>query len=190
MWLAAPACMLAFAACGGAGTGPPTPALQGAPIPPTPAPEIALHDQQGNRVSLSSLQGNVVVLSFLGSKCGSTCDVIAQQIRGALDEAGGGAVKVVIVSAEPHADTPASVKAFLERNDLAGRVLYLTGSPQQLRTLYEAYHVHPPEIAGAARFDEYAFVLVIDRAGRERAIFEAAELTPEALATDIRRLGG
>ena len=56
--------------------------------------------------------------------------MIAQQIRGALDEAGGGAVKVVIVSAEPHADTPASVKAFLERNDLAGRVLYLTGSPR------------------------------------------------------------
>ena len=187
--LAATGCAVSIAACGGAGLGPRTPALEGAPIPPTAAPEIALHDAQGREVKLSSLRGRPVLLSFLGTHCGSTCDVIAQQMRGALDEVPRGAAAALIVSAEPKADTPAAAKQFLERNGLSGRASFLVGTPAQLRPLYAAYKVHPPETDGR-RFDEYAFVIVIDRNGNERAIFETPELTPEALAKDIVRLGG
>ena len=64
-------------------------------------------------MTLSSLHGHVVLVSFLYSSCGATCEVIAQQVRGALEELPQGAAKVLIVSAQPAADTAASVHAFL-----------------------------------------------------------------------------
>src|SRR4029077_836769 len=47
---------------------------------------FTLADQAGQPVSLSSYRGRVTILVFLYSTCGPTCVVIAQQIRGALDE--------------------------------------------------------------------------------------------------------
>jgi protein SCO1/2 len=150
----------------------------------------------GKQVSLSSFRGQVVVLAFLYSTCGPTCIVIAQQIRGALNELGGAvgghsverhSVAVLIVSADPSADTPASVSRFLAQVSLAGRVHYLTGSPAQLRTVWRAYRVTPARAGGAA-FDNAASVLLIDPSGFERVVFGVEQITPEALTHDIGKL--
>jgi protein SCO1 len=161
--------------------------FDGAAIPPSPlAPAFTLTDQDDRSVSLSSLRGHVAVLAFLYSTCGATCILIAQQIRGALDELPH-PVPVLFVSADPAADTPASVARFLAEVSLTGRVRYLTGSTAQLRPIWRAYRVHPAS-AGRARFDKYAFLLLLDARGRERVLFEPEVLTPEALAHDIRKL--
>jgi protein SCO1 len=144
--------------------------------------------QSGRRtISLSALRGRVVVLAFLYSTCGPTCTVIAQQIRGALDELGGRAPIVLIVSANPAADTPARARRFLMKVSLTGRVHYLTGSPAQLRAVWHAYGVTPAS-AGRAAFDATAAVYLIDPSGDERVVFGVEQLTPEALAHDIGKL--
>jgi protein SCO1 len=159
----------------------------GAALSPGPlAPGFALTDQDGRAVSLSGVRGHVAVLAFLYSTCGATCVLIAQQIRGALDELQH-PVPVLIVSADPAADTPASVARFLAAVSLTGRVRYLTGSPARLRAVWRAYRVHPAS-TGRAAFDKYAFLLLLDARGRERVLFAPDVLTPEALAHDIRRL--
>jgi protein SCO1/2 len=161
--------------------------FDGAALSPSPtAPGFTLTDQHGRTVSLSSLRGQVTVLTFLYSTCGATCVLIAQQIRGALDELPH-PVPVLIVSADPSADTPSRVRGLLAQASLTGRVRYLTGSPAQLRAVWRAYRVHPPG-AGRAAFDRYAFLLLLDARGRERVLFEPDVLTPESLAHDIRRL--
>jgi protein SCO1 len=161
--------------------------FDGAAIPPSPfAPAFTLTDQDGRSVSLSSVRGHVAVLAFLYSTCGATCILVAQQIRGALDELPR-SVPVLIVSADPATDTPASVARFLAKVSLTERVRYLTGSPAQLRPIWRAYRVHPAS-AGRATFDKYAFLLLLDARGRERVLFEPEVLTPEALAHDIRKL--
>ncbi len=141
----------------------------------------------GASVSLSAYRGQVVVLAFLYSTCGATCIVIAQQIRGALDELGGDPVPVLIVSADPAADTPASVNRFLAQVSLKGRVHYLTGSKAQLRAVWHAYGAIPAS-AGRAAFADSASVFLIDPSGNERVLFPVEQLTPEGLAHDIRRL--
>ncbi|MGA8362926.1 MAG: SCO family protein [Solirubrobacteraceae bacterium] len=159
----------------------------GAAIPPSPpAPGFTLTDQDSRAVSLGSVRGHVTVLAFLYSTCGATCVLIAQQIRGALDELPH-PVPVLILSADPTADTPASVARFLTQVSLAGRVRYLTGSAAQLRPIWHAYRVHPATVSRAA-FDRFAFLLLLDARGRERVLFEPEVLTPEALAHDIRKL--
>jgi protein SCO1/2 len=161
--------------------------FDGAAIPPGPlAPDFTLTDQDGRAVSLSSLRGHVAVVTFLYSTCGATCVLIAQQIRGALDELSF-PVPTLIVSVDPRADTPASVARFLVQTSLAGRARYLSGSPAQLRPIWREYRVHPAS-AGRATFDRYAFLLLLDARGRERVLFEPQVLTPEALAHDVRRL--
>jgi protein SCO1/2 len=156
-----------------------------------PTRDFTLTDQYGRRVSLSEYRGGVVALTFLYSTCGDTCIVIAQQIRGALDELraeGARLPTVLIVSADPTADTPANVRGFLARMSLNGRAQYLTGSLALLRSVWRAYDVKPAS-DGASVFDEYASVLLLDAAGRKRVLFESEELTPEALSHDIRKLG-
>jgi protein SCO1/2 len=161
--------------------------FDGAAIPPSPlASDFTLTNQNGRSVSLSSVRGHVAVVTFLYSTCGATCVLIAQQIRGALDELPH-PVPVLIVSADPAADTPASIARFLAQVSLTGRVQYLTGSSAQLRSVWRAYRVHPAR-AGRAAFDRFAFLLLLDARGRERVLFEPAVLTPEALAHDIGKL--
>jgi protein SCO1/2 len=152
------------------------------------APEFTLTDQNGRSVSLADYRGQVVVLAFLYSTCGPTCILIAQQIRGALDELPR-PVPVLFVSADPAADTPAHVSRFLQTVSLTGRVRYLTGSVSRLRPLWRAYRIKPAS-AGAGAFDDYASVLLLDPRGRERVLFQSEQLTPESLTHDIRKLQG
>jgi protein SCO1/2 len=163
--------------------------FDGAALPATtPVRDFSLSDQSGRVVTLGSVRGQVTILAFLYSTCGPTCFLIAQQIRGALNELRK-PVPVVIVSAEPHADTPARVASFLAQVSLTGRVQYLTGSLKQLRTVWSAYHVHAGT-SGLQTFDKYATVTLIDRHGDERVLYSEEQLTPEALAHDIVKLQG
>ena len=161
--------------------------FSGAELPrPVQAPPIALTDQYGRSVSLAALHGQAIVLAFLYTHCGAPCTVIAQQIRGALDELPQPPA-VLVVSADPARDTPASVRRFLAATSLSGRVHYLTGSPAALAGVWHAYRVRPAA-AGAGTFARYANVLLIDPQGRERVAYGPEQLTPEALAHDVRKL--
>jgi cytochrome oxidase Cu insertion factor (SCO1/SenC/PrrC family) len=162
--------------------------FDGAAIPPgEKAYPFTLTDQMGDRVSLGEYRGRTVIVAFVYSTCGRVCVLLAQQIRGALDELPK-PVPVLLISAEPSADTAASVAAFLSEVSLTGRVRYLTGSAATLRPIWRAYRVTPPE-RDRAGFENTISLVLIDDAGEERVLFQLEELTPEALAHDARRLG-
>ena len=173
------------------------------------APDFTLTDQSGRRVSLSQYRGRVAILTFLSTTCHPTCPLIAQQIRGALDELGtrpaparpapanrvpanrvpANPRPVLIVSADPSADTPTAVRRFLGEASLGGRVEYLTGTPDELRAVWRAYGIVPGGL-GDAESPHAAAVLLIDRAGHKRDLFQVEQLTPEGLVHDIRKLEG
>lgn len=150
------------------------------------APAFTLTDQRGRRISLRQYRGRVAILTFLSPACRPTCPLVAQQLRGALDELDAHPA-VLIVSADPAADTPAAVRRFLAEAALSGRVEYLTGAPVELRPVWRAYGVIPAQLADAGS-PHPASVLLIDRAGYERDLFEVEQLTPEGLSRDIRKL--
>jgi protein SCO1 len=162
--------------------------FDGAALPAGSAHGFTLADltDNGRTVSLSQYRGQVVVLAFLYSTCGAPCVVIAQQIRGALGELAR-PVPVLLVSADPAADTPARVRSFLAQVSLTGRAQWLTGSLAELRAVWHGYGITPASAGGAA-FANSASVFLLDRAGRKRVLFQSEELTPEGLAHDIRKL--
>jgi cytochrome oxidase Cu insertion factor (SCO1/SenC/PrrC family) len=157
-------------------------ALPGAPL----APAFTLTDQHGRPQSLAAHRGQVTIVAFLYPTCGSTCVLIAQQIRGALDQLAL-PVPVLLISAEPAADTPAAVARFLARVSLAGRAEYLSGPRRRLQAVWRSYRITPPSRSRNA-FQRAASVLLIDRRGRERVLLGLEQLTPEALAHDIGKL--
>jgi protein SCO1 len=147
---------------------------------------FTLTDQRGRPVSLRDYRGRVTMLTFLYTTCRSACMLIAQQIRGALDELGPG-VAALAVSVDPAADSPAHVRAFLQGASLNGRLEYLSGSRAQLEKVWRAYGVVPAS-AGENAYARTAPVLLLDREGRERVLFELEQLTPESLAHDARKI--
>jgi protein SCO1 len=152
------------------------------------APAFTLRDQQGKNVSLSSFKGHPVIIAFPYTGCRDSCVVLAEQIRGALDELSRPPA-VLFITADPAVDTPARVHAFLQRVSLAGRAIYLTGTADELRTVWSEYHVRPAS-DGAATYAKYATVLLLDGQGEERVLYQEEQLTPEALSHDIRKLEG
>ncbi|HEY5287301.1 MAG TPA: SCO family protein [Solirubrobacteraceae bacterium] len=164
--------------------------FDGAALPPdVRAHDFTLTNQRGERVSLSAYRGKTVVLAFLFSAC-RTCVLVADQVRGALDEVEGmHGVATVFVSTAPRADTRASVSRFLSETSLSGHVEYLTGTPQQLRPIWKAYAIAPVS-AGKSASEEGITVLLIDHNGVERVGFGLEQMTPESLTHDIRLLAG
>jgi protein SCO1/2 len=197
--LALAGALAACAGCGSSGGSPSTPAADAPPadgfygglLPAGLRPHpFTLTDQYGRHVSLSRFRGRIAILAFLYSTS-QPAALIAQQIRGALDELEPETppVTALAISVDPAADTPARVRAFLRATGLSGRLQYLTGSPAQLRAVWRAYRVVPAS-AGAGAYERGAFVLLLDSTGAERVELSLEELTPEALAHDVRRLAG
>jgi protein SCO1/2 len=155
----------------------------GAIRPDIPPQDFRLRDQDGRAVALSAYRGRVVVLTFLYTTCRDTCPIMAQQIRGALDDLGR-PVPALAVSVDPLGDTAARARAFLARQHLTGRMRFLLGTARDLQPVWRAYGI-APQTDGR---DHSAYVVLIDRRGRQRIGFPADRLTPEALAHDIRRL--
>ena len=151
---------------------------------------FSLPDQNGRTATLASYRGRVVVLTFLHSLCHGQCPIIAQQIRGGIDELPAAArarVSALAVSVDPRQDTPANVRHFLAVQHLTGRLRYLRGNRAQLAPVWRSYAVQP--VLPTDRVDAHsALVLLIDRTGRARVGYTISELTPDDLAHDLRIL--
>jgi len=160
-------------------------AFAGAVRPPgARAPEFRLRDQDGRPVSMADYRGRTVVMTFVYSTCEDTCPAQVQSIRGALDRLGRD-VPVLAVSVDPRNDTRARARRFLLEQHVTGRVRFVLGSERELAPVWRGYGIAPQR----GELDHSAYVVLVDRAGRQRIGFPAARLTPEDLARDLRRLG-
>jgi protein SCO1/2 len=151
--------------------------------PGIPPEDFHLTDQDGKPVSLSEYRGDVVVLTFMYSTCQDTCPITAQQIRGAMDQLGHD-VPALAVSVDPANDNPFHAKRFLLEQHLTDRMRFVLGSRTQLQPIWKAYGIQPQ----GQGFEHSAYVLLIDKQGRQRIGFPVDQLTPEGLVHDIRKL--
>jgi cytochrome oxidase Cu insertion factor (SCO1/SenC/PrrC family) len=148
-------------------------AVDGASSPvDSPAPGFTLTDQHGRQVPLSGLRGKVVLLTFLDPVCVTDCPLIAQEFRQAGQLLGGDArrVELVAVDVNPLYSELAYTQAFDRQEGLADVPdwLYLTGSPDRLRQVYQAYGVTSETSPGGAMLGHNDVAFVIDQAGHLR----------------------
>ena len=147
-------------------------ALVGAPLRlDLPAPGFQLTSGESDRpVSLASMRGKVVLLTFLDPVCVG-CPQIAQQLRAAYSMLGNerGQVQLVAVAAGTMHSRTTFIRAFDQRLGLSKTPdwFFLTGTVGDLEQVWNAYEkVAPGMMSGMMVHSDYVFV--IDRTGRIR----------------------
>ncbi|HEY2266573.1 MAG TPA: SCO family protein [Streptosporangiaceae bacterium] len=137
-----------------------------------PAHDFTLTDQHGRQVSLSSLRGKVVLLSFLDPVCVTDCPLEAREFMQAGQFLGGEAshVELVAVNLNPDYSQVGYIQAFDQQEGLNGvrNWLYLTGSPAQLRKVFASYGVISETLPAGAMLGHSDDAFVIDRNGNIR----------------------
>lgn len=138
----------------------------------SPAPPFTLTDQQGRAVSLASLRGHVVALTFLDPVCTSDCPLIAQEFRSTDQQLAGqdGRVDFIAIVANPIYRSVSYTKAFDRQEGLTGlhNWYFLTGSLSQLQRAWNSYGILVQTIANGAMIAHSDLSFVIDAQGRER----------------------
>jgi protein SCO1 len=159
----------------------PSSEFEGATMPEgVRAPDFELKDQDGETVSMRSLRGKPVIVTFLYTTCEDSCPAQAQTVRGALDELGHD-VPALAIAVDPPRDTPERARAFLSEQRATGRIDWVLGSRDELRPLWKGFAIAPQTVT---REHQARFTLV-DKRGFQRIGFPGDQATPERLAHDI-----
>src|SRR4051795_2570772 len=155
----------------------------GAIRPEIPPRTWTLTDQDGRPTRVGAPSSEPSIVTFLYTHCQDSCPVTASTIRGAMDQLGHD-VPVYAVSVDPANDTPNSARAFMSRNHVTGRMHFLLRPGATLQQIWNQFGIRPEERDSP----HTAYVVLLDRTGRQRIGFPFEKLTPEGLAHDLRRL--
>jgi cytochrome oxidase Cu insertion factor (SCO1/SenC/PrrC family) len=136
------------------------------------AASFTLTDQHGRTVTLASLRGKVVLLTFLDPVCTSDCPLEAQEFRqaGQLLGAADKQVELVAIVANPVNYQIGYTRAFDQQEGLTGvpNWLYLTGSLTQLQAVWRNYGIAADIEPAGAMIGHSEIAFAIDRTGRVR----------------------
>ncbi|HEX5172839.1 MAG TPA: SCO family protein [Gaiellaceae bacterium] len=135
------------------------------------APGFTLTDQFGRRVSLRSLRGKVVVLSFNDPQCTTICPLTTTALlhaKALLGSAASG-VELVGIGANPQKTEVKWVRAYSKVHGMLHRWRFLTGSLPELRRVWREYGIEAAVLNGA--IDHTPATFVIDRRGRESRLY-------------------
>jgi cytochrome oxidase Cu insertion factor (SCO1/SenC/PrrC family) len=151
------------------------------------APGFALRDQDGRNVSLSDLQGQVVLLAFMDSHCKLLCTFEGPTISRVMAHLGTAthSVRLLVVSVNPWDDTPASSRSAGARWGFRGKWRWLFGSPAVLRSVWNHYGIEVKQALGDVNHS--SAIYLIDRQGDERAGFNYP-FSAKTVARDLRKL--
>jgi cytochrome oxidase Cu insertion factor (SCO1/SenC/PrrC family) len=137
-----------------------------------PAPGFQLTDQDGRTVTLASLRGKVVLMTFLDPVCTTDCPIIAQEFKqtGELLGAQDAHVVLVAVVANPTYRSTTFTQAFDQQEGLASvpNWLYLTGSVSQLGRVWQQYGVSVADLPAGAMAAHEDLTVIIDPSGHIR----------------------
>lgn len=156
------------------------------------AKDFALIDHHGQPRRLADFRGKVVVVFFGFVQCPDVCPTSLLTLAQAKQQLGadGERLQGLFITLDPERDTPEVLKAYMDSFDPGFLALY-TRSPEELAALAKDFKVYYKRIDGPTptsyTLEHTAASYVYDTQGRLR-LYESHGVTPEALASDVRRL--
>lgn len=109
----------------------------------TPAPALGLVDQRGEIVSIESLAGRPVLLTFAFAHCQTICPVMVETLKQAAAEVPQLDPVVVVVTLDPWRDTPSSLPSLFAgwHLDAVPIAHVLSGEVEQVLAVLEAWNM-------------------------------------------------
>jgi len=134
------------------------------------APEFQLTDQNGRTVTLASLRGKVVLLTFLDPVCTSDCTIMGREFLQAGQLLAGESkhVELVGVVVNPVYYSREVVDAFDQQEGLTAlpNWEYLTATPARLAQVWKAYGITGQVLPAGSMIAHNDMAFVIDQKGR------------------------
>jgi protein SCO1/2 len=161
------------------------------------APQIELTNQDGQPVSLSALQGRVVVVTAVYATCGLACPRILGQVKRAMAKLSPeqrAEVTVLGVTLDPEHDTVEMLTNMARGQKVeAPQYQLLTGAPEVVNRTLDAMQVSRTRDPATGRIDHQNLFLLIDRQQRVAYRFTLGDVQErwmvEALQTLLREPG-
>jgi len=147
----------------------------GSPLPGRPAPNFALYDQFGKRVTLRQYRGKVVLLAFIDSECTTLCPLTTTAMLDAKRLLGmaGKQVELLGVDADPKATQIEDVLSYSQLHGLTHAWQFSTGTLGRLASVWKHYYVATDIQDGL--ISHTAALFVIDPQGRERKLYTTVQ---------------
>jgi protein SCO1 len=156
---------------------------------PSPAPPLALTDQDGAPFDLAALRGFPVLVFFGYTHCPDVCPATVGTVGLAM-EAFGSPVRALFVTIDPERDTPAWLHEYVRY--LAPGFSAVTGSPAQVAGVAAAWSVRYARVEtgtpGAYSMSHTADVVLVDGGGTLRARFPFGT-SANAMTATLRAVG-
>ena len=134
--------MIALVACLMISSAPTASAYKGNVLVRTAVDDFVLTDQNSVNRSFGTIQGDLLVVSFIFTRCESVCPVITQNLKSVqngLSEDIGNDVGFVSITVDPAYDTPERLHDYTHLHDVEW--LHLTGSEEDLQVVWNTFGV-------------------------------------------------
>jgi protein SCO1 len=148
-------------------------------------PDFDLVDQTGTGVSLASLKGKVVAVTFIYTRCPlpDYCPRMVENFRAIRNRFAARMVRDLVlltISFDPKYDTPQMMAAYATANRAGGPGwLFLTGDSAKIARVCDAFGIQ--YFAEEGLITHSLQTAVIDRDGRLAATVEGKDFTPQQL---------
>jgi protein SCO1/2 len=157
-------------------------------------PDVALIDQDNRRRSLSEWRGGLTLITFIYTRCplANFCPLMDQnfatiQRAASEDPLLKGQVKLVSVSFDPEADTPAVLAAHAASRQADPAVwTFLTGDRVTIHRLAGRFGVGVIRPEGITEINHNLRTALVGRDGRLRKVYGGNDWTPGTVLADMR----
>jgi cytochrome oxidase Cu insertion factor (SCO1/SenC/PrrC family) len=153
---------------------------------------FSMTNQNGETVTEKNFAGRYMLVFFGFTFCPDVCPTQLQVMTEALHQMGSAADEItpVFVSIDPERDTPQAVKAYV--SNFHPRMVGLTGSPEQVQQMAQAYRVFYQKVENTKRPQDYtmdhsAILYLMGPDGAFKGHF-AAENDPTKLAAEVLKV--
>lgn len=155
------------------------------------APDFALTNQDGERVSLADSSGTVRAVTFIYATCKDTCPLLTAKMALMQRKLGadfGKRVRFVSITVEPEVDTPAVLKAYAGKFDAdpAGWS-FLTGKSDEIQDVVRKYGAFAKRVK-PGDVDHLFLTSLVDRKGVLRVQYLGYRFDPDEMLRDVRAL--
>ncbi len=152
-------------------------------------PRMSLIDQNGKNVSLTSLKGRPVLISFIHASCKGACQMMTAKMKMVAQSLGSkfdSSVTMVSITTDPAHDRPPQLLAYAKNEGAdAPGWLFLTGKPKEVGRVLALYHVPMEGPDDSLTHDLDLFLIAPD--GCEVRQYQGMKVAPDVVASDIRK---